>query len=340
VVLPDSVRENVAQETTPPMSADRPLVSVMMPVRNGADTIGAALRSVLSQRGSVEIVVVNDGSTDATRDIVLAFHDDRIVLVDQPPRGVNAARNTALDHMTGRWIALLDADDEWLPGRLDTIFDCLDKRQTALMADDMLIERQGRQYSLMESKGLLAHVENPVTAAEFTRRDLGLLQPTVRADLTEGLRFPEHVQKTGDFPFWFQVVKRAGGLQLWPILGYRHRRNPGSVSAQSPDLWMQSVAATSELLSMPGLALTGSERSALEMRLRLAWGRYQRSIAQREWVAGNRSAAVTRVLSRPSIAVERANSVHDRARVSLVAKGSRRPTVDSTLLASNDPRGR
>jgi hypothetical protein len=314
------------------MSTTRPLVSVMVPVRNGADTIGAALHSVLVDGGNVEVVVVNDGSTDSTRDVVLSFDDQRIVLIDQPGLGVNAARNMALEQMSGEWVAMLDADDEWLPGRLEALWSCIDASAGPLVADDMLIERRGsRPYSLLAAKGLHHHT-GAISAAEFTRLDLGLLHPTVRADLVEDLRFPAHVQKTGDFPFWFRAVKRAGGLRLCRSLGYRHRRNPNSVSAQSPALWMQSIAATAELLSMPGLDLTDSEASALDERLRIAWGRYQRGLAMREWQAGRRAAAVGRMLARPSIALERAHSAQDRARVSWKIRGSRRPTTDLDLL--------
>lgn len=314
------------------MSTSRPLVSVMMPVRNGADTIGAALHSVLVDGGNVEIIVVDDGSTDNTRDVVLSFDDERVGLVDQPALGVNAARNTALDHMSGEWLAVLDADDEWLPGRLEALWSCIYGGAGPLIADDMLIERRDRPpYSLLAAKGL-HHRSDAISAVDYTRLDLGLLHPTVRADLVDGLRFPAHVQKTGDFPFWFRVVKRAGGLRLCHALGYRHRRNPDSVSAQSPALWMQSVAATAELLSMPGLDLTDSERSALDERLRLAWGRYQRGIAKQDWRAGRRTAAVSRMLARPSIALERAHSAEDRARVSWQSLGNRRPTTDLDLL--------
>jgi glycosyltransferase involved in cell wall biosynthesis len=316
------------------MSAERGLVSVMVPVRDGAATIGAALRSVLTADANVEVVVVNDGSTDDTRDVVKSIDDDRVVLVDQPARGVNAARNTALDHMTGEWIAMLDADDEWLPGRLESLWACIDAGSGPLIADDLLIERQGaRPHSLLTSKGLAGHTR-VVSAAQFARWDLGLLQPTVRAEVVSGLRFPEHVRKSGDFPFWFRTVKKADGLRICPTLGYRHRRNPNSVSAKSPDLWIQSVAATAELLSTPDLGLTDSEVAALDERLRLAWGRYQRGIAARDWMEGSRSAAFRRLVSRPSIVLERLNSVDRRARVSWASRGTSRRATDLDLVSA------
>lgn len=318
------------------MRAARPLMSVMVPVRNGAATIGAALRSALTDSDAIQIVVVNDGSTDDTRDVVLSLDDERIVLIDQPARGVNAARNVALDQMTGEWLAMLDADDEWLPGRLAALWSCIEAGDGPLVADDLLIERRDRApFSLLAAKGL-THRSEPITAAEFAGLDLGLLQPTVRADLVKDLRFPEHVYKTGDFAFWFQVVKRAGGLHLCHTLGYRHHRNPDSVSAQSPALWMQSVAATAELMSTPGLDLTDAERAALDTRIRVSWGRYQRAISKQQWSNGDRPAAVARLLARPSIGWERARSVRHHARVRWHLRGGHRP--DSDLLAPPDAR--
>ena len=113
-----------------------------------------------------------------------------------------------------------------------------------MLADDVLVKRRGKHaYSHFAVKGLVSR--SAVSAADFARLDLGLLQPTLRADLLTGLRFPEHIHKTGDFMFWFRAVKRAGGLSLCQTLGYYHRRRPNSVSEDSPALWMQARSSNS-----------------------------------------------------------------------------------------------
>src|SRR6266481_4406279 len=94
-------------------------VSVIIPVFNGAARVGRAIESVFAQRydGAVEIVVVDDGSTDGTR-AALAQYGGRIIVVADENRGAAAARNAAVRASRGEYIALLDDDDVWLPDKL------------------------------------------------------------------------------------------------------------------------------------------------------------------------------------------------------------------------------
>jgi glycosyltransferase involved in cell wall biosynthesis len=95
-----------------------PAVSVVIPVFNGARTISRAIDSVLAQRDvDLEILVCDDGSTDGTA-AALARYGDRLTVIAQPNRGRGAARNVCLDRATAPLVALLDADDWWVPGKL------------------------------------------------------------------------------------------------------------------------------------------------------------------------------------------------------------------------------
>jgi glycosyltransferase involved in cell wall biosynthesis len=93
-------------------------ISVIIPAYNAAAYIERALRSVLNQtRPADEIIVVDDGSSDNTADI-LKKYQNQIISIRQPNAGVSAARNTGIRAATGDWVAFLDADDEWLPEKL------------------------------------------------------------------------------------------------------------------------------------------------------------------------------------------------------------------------------
>ena len=97
-------------------------ISVVIPLYNNRDTIGRALKSVLSQSAQPsEIIVVNDGSTDGSDQVVLQAPNPLVKLIRQPNAGVSAARNRGIDTAKGNWIAFLDADDEWQPAFLKTI---------------------------------------------------------------------------------------------------------------------------------------------------------------------------------------------------------------------------
>ena len=96
----------------------RPLVSVVIPAHNSESFIVRALRSVLEQDyRPIEIVVVDDGSSDSTVAVATGF-DPCVRCVSQPNQGASAARNRGIKECSGSLVAFLDSDDEWLPGRL------------------------------------------------------------------------------------------------------------------------------------------------------------------------------------------------------------------------------
>ncbi len=93
-------------------------VSVVIPTRDRADLVGRAIASVLAQsRPPDEVIVVDDGSTDATEEAVRRFAGVRYLGVE--PRGVSGARNHGIAAASGEWLAFLDSDDEWLPEKLE-----------------------------------------------------------------------------------------------------------------------------------------------------------------------------------------------------------------------------
>src|SRR6478735_441813 len=102
----------------PQPDGDAPLVTVVMPVRNRADHVAVAIESIQAQSlKSWELVVVDDGSTDETPEIVaaLAAADPRVRLIREAPSGVSRARNQAIEVAHGRYVAFLDSDNEWTP---------------------------------------------------------------------------------------------------------------------------------------------------------------------------------------------------------------------------------
>lgn len=118
--VPDARREAPAMHgLDADADGDAPLVSVVIPAYNRAATIRRAVASVLAQDyAPLEVIVVDDGSTDRTAAAVEAIGDARVRLVIQGNAGVAAARNRGVAEARGALIAFLDSDDEWLPGKL------------------------------------------------------------------------------------------------------------------------------------------------------------------------------------------------------------------------------
>ena len=100
------------------MKISLPLVTVIIPTHNRGWVVAKAIDSVLDQDYcNVELIVVDDGSTDNTATLLFGY-GDRIRVITQDNRGVSAARNVGIRKAKGDLIALLDSDDAWLPGKL------------------------------------------------------------------------------------------------------------------------------------------------------------------------------------------------------------------------------
>lgn len=110
-----------------------PTVTVVIPTYNLASLLPEAIASVRAQQWpNLEIIVVDDGSTDDTESVLGGLaRDGDLLLLQQENAGAAAARNLGIAEARGEWIAFLDADDFWLPGKLTTQFEALEKRPNA-----------------------------------------------------------------------------------------------------------------------------------------------------------------------------------------------------------------
>lgn len=105
------------------------LVSIIIPVYNSSAYVQDAIRSALEQDyESKEIIVVDDGSTDSTPDILKSFQD-KVIVLTQSNAGPGSARNRGLKHAMGSYIAFLDSDDFWVPGKLRLQIEYLDQKR-------------------------------------------------------------------------------------------------------------------------------------------------------------------------------------------------------------------
>jgi glycosyltransferase involved in cell wall biosynthesis len=136
------------------ISGFSPLISIVMPVWNRRSFVGAAIDSVVGQTyGNWELLVVDDGSTDGSCDIISErLHDPRIRLLTREHRGVSQARNVALQEARGEIIAYLDSDNAWFPGYLAevvNIFDACPEADCAYAAQ--LVDSRERDQSYIRS---------------------------------------------------------------------------------------------------------------------------------------------------------------------------------------------
>lgn len=147
-------------------------VSVIIPVYNGAATIGRALASVFAQTFTYyEVMVINDGSTDDTA-AVLSRYGDRIRVITQPNRGLSAARNAGVRASHGEYVAFLDDDDQWMPEKLARCVPVLDADPGCALAYTLALKvnAQGKLMgSQSQTEGQPDGVESPTMKEMLTR---------------------------------------------------------------------------------------------------------------------------------------------------------------------------
>jgi len=132
-------------------------VSVIIPTYNRAPTLRRALDSVLAQKGaSFEVLVVDDGSTDGTRNLIRGTYGstplhDAIKCLHQPNRGPASARNLGIQNSSSEFIAFLDSDDEWLPGKLKAQLQFFEENPDCLICQtEEIWIRNGRRVNPMK----------------------------------------------------------------------------------------------------------------------------------------------------------------------------------------------
>ena len=196
-------------------------VSVAMVVRDVEAYLDEALDSVLGQIGpDDEVVVVDDGSTDATPEL-LAARGDRIVRLPRPHAGLSPARNVALDHCSGRFIAFLDGDDRWAPGALDRLVAALEAHPEATGV-------VGRTDEFLDA-GTVG-LRSPANGAEA--HFLGAM--LLRREIFDAVRFdPDH--SAVSTPDWLARA-RDHGLVLAPVdaVVLERRLRADSMTADGP----------------------------------------------------------------------------------------------------------
>ncbi len=183
----------------PSMNNSKDLVSVIIPTYNRALICKRAVESVLAQTHcNVEILVVDDGSKDNTREVIAGL-DKRIKYIYQENAGVSAARNTALEAATGSYIAFLDSDDTWQPWKLEAQLSVLRALPDAGMVWSDMIAVDENDSILHDS-----YLKKMYAAYTYFDRENHFRESRVLSDIWEGCP-AMHAQKkcyTGNIFSW------------------------------------------------------------------------------------------------------------------------------------------
>jgi glycosyltransferase involved in cell wall biosynthesis len=211
----------------------RPAVSVVIPAFNAAAFIAETLESVFQQTFSgAQTIVVNDGSPDTPAlESALAPYRDRILYIELPEnRGPSGARNIAIAHATGEFIALLDSDDTWQPDYLAHQMDRLQADPTIdlIYADGVIVGGSLDGRRLMQVTPSHPHVTLERLIAEECVVLTSCTVARRQALLDAGL-FDERFRRSEDAHLWLRIAMRGGRIVWHPDVLVRHRRRAGSL---------------------------------------------------------------------------------------------------------------
>ncbi|MBP7689302.1 MAG: glycosyltransferase family 2 protein, partial [Thermoflexales bacterium] len=219
-----------------------PVVSIIIPAYNQAHYLAYALRSVLAQTLTEwEAIVVDDGSTDNTRDVAASFNDARIRYIFQANQGLSGARNTGVRAAQGEFLACLDSDDELTPEFLQT---CVG----ALKADRALGAVQTATVFIDQAGNVLPHGDAQPLAGEAFQQKLrqgGFFPPVsvvARIDcVREAGLFDTTLTSLEDWDVWLRIAQRHPMRGL-PQPLVRYRVYPGSMSTNAPRMLANRLA--------------------------------------------------------------------------------------------------
>ena len=208
-----------------------PHVTAVLPVFNRAATVGVAIASVLAQsHDRVDVVVVDDGSTDGSGNIARGF-GDRVTVLRQERAGPYVARNRALRAAQGDLVAFIDSDDLWLPDRLARQLPLLDPPEVGLVyGDTSHVDAGGRQLGTRSFA-----VTPPRRGRVLEHFAWGVFVPTItvlarRACFEVTGLFPESQPVSGDALKWFQIARHYE-LDFVDAVVARYTVHPGGTSS-------------------------------------------------------------------------------------------------------------
>ncbi|WP_134093766.1 glycosyltransferase family 2 protein [Novosphingobium sp. PhB55] len=257
----------------------QPKLSVILAAYNCADFVERSIGSALDQQGlSVEIVAVNDCSTDATLDVLqaIARKDPRLRVIDSKENlGPSGARNLAFDHAAGEWGAVLDADDALEPGALSRLVQIAEDRDADIVAGSIRFFSHQRQ----EVSGPVFQENAPITtlslgdfveAARPANRepDYGLLKPLFRiAFLNDnGLRYRTDIRHGEDFHFIIDALSKGAKYVLArEVLSYIYTTRDSGLSRTRVD-YSRMISETEKLSRRAPFASNPAVAGALTRR--------------------------------------------------------------------------
>ncbi len=238
--------------------AETPLVSVVIPSYNAARFVADAVRSVLAQTyPNLEVLVIDDGSADDTRQVMEQFASDaRVHYHYQPNAGVSSARNRGIQIARGEFIGLCDADDLWMPNKLELQVPCFFGRPQlgVVYCKPLHVDVNDQPLETYQTDRYSGKVSDTLLLGNFVTGSTSLIPK----ECFDAVGFYDTSLKTcEDYDLWLRISTKYEFLYLDQVT-YRYRQWEGqvSISRNEPQFYEDAIrvkraflAANSELVS-------------------------------------------------------------------------------------------
>ncbi len=254
--------------------------SIIIAAWNAERTLANAIRSALGQTGlSIEVIVADDASADGTSAVAASIKDERLHYLRCPSNGgPSAARNAAIAASRGTWIAVLDADDTMLPGRLAALVGRACMHELDIVADNMWVEKLGAPRRLFIPESLDGTLER-VTFEKFCVRNrlfggvpgYGYLKPVFRAAFLRqaGLRYDTALRVGEDFNIVAEALALGARYGRVRTALYSYTVARGSVSDQLKAADARAMlAADDRFIARFASGLAARDRAAIALHRR------------------------------------------------------------------------
>lgn len=237
----------------------KPLVSIVIPVFNGADFMREAIESALGQTyRNIEVIVVNDGSVDdGTTESIAGSYGHAIRYLLKSNGGCASALNAGISIMRGEWFSWLSHDDVYLPQKIEREIDCitthrLNPESTVVSCGSTLIDAQGARIprpSRFQSGSLNPEESLGWLLSGRTPNGCGLLIPRHALDRVGG--FDEGLTYVLDWHYWLRLALKGCSYYRIPDRLVLNRRHGGQVSVRAQELLQsETLQITSQLADL------------------------------------------------------------------------------------------
>jgi succinoglycan biosynthesis protein ExoO len=298
----------------------KPEVSIVIPAYNTAAYIGRAIESALGQTlTNIEIILVDDASTDRTLAIASSFVDSRLKVFSNPENlGVSATRNWAISQAQGHWIAVLDSDDWYAPTRLERLVHIASQQQADLIADDLYLVKDGedRAWStLITESGESIVAIKQIDPVYFVETDvygelglrLGISKPLFRREflLQHQIRYDSGIKVGEDFWLTLTCLARGGKFLLVPEPYYYYVVRSNSLVYNNSKLVYlnQNCASTLNFIKTEQIVKSSPQLERALMEKYQTLHRYLDYFTFLDLLQHRKWQAVTDLLSKPYISI-------------------------------------